>query len=336
MSKSHRARLTVRTYQGEGDIPAIAALYRAASKVDGPEFHVSDDEMRQILSEPVPIAGENVFLFEAGKKLVALGRTHLQQGAQESVFELHGLVHPEWRRRGIGAQVMARVEQRIQELLPAIRTPTVHIGVNADARHKGRQRLYAQMGYRPVRYFYDMERRLARGGAWVDLPVPEPPEGVVLRSMAERSDLRAVWQAANDAFRGQWGYMESSLEQWQRWIDDPGYRPELWQVAWGAAQERVAGLCLGGIDADQNAMAGRTEGWIHVLGVCPAYRKRGLGRAVLLAGLAALQRAGAEWGMLSVDTDNPTGALRLYEGAGFRPARARIAYLKTIRLSPSL
>ena len=92
MSKSHRARLTVRTYQGERDIPAIAALYRAASKVDGPEFHVSDDEMRQILSEPVPIAGENAFLFEEGKKLVALGRIHLQQGAQESVFELHGMV----------------------------------------------------------------------------------------------------------------------------------------------------------------------------------------------------------------------------------------------------
>ena len=332
MSKPRRARLSVRTYQGERDIPAIAALYRAAARVDGPEFHVSDGEMRQVLTQPASTPGENAFLFEVGKKLVAFGRTHLQPGVQESVFELHGVVHPEWRRQGIGAQVMERVEQRIQELLPAIKTPVVHIGVNADLRHKGRHRIFAQMGYRPVRYFYDMERRLTRDGTWLDLPPPEPPQGVVIRSMAERSDLPAVWQAANEAFRGQWGYMESSPEQWQQWVDDPGYRPELWQVAWDAAQDRVAGLCLGGIDAEQNAMAGRTEGWIHVLAVCPPYRKRGLGRAVLLSGLAALQRAGAEWGLLSVDTDNPTGALRLYEGAGFRPAKTRVAYLKTVRL----
>lgn len=332
MSKTRRVRLTVRAYQGERDIPAIAALYRASAKADGPEFSVSSDEMRQILTLPVPTSGQDAFLFEVGCKLVAFGRTSLQEGAQESVFELHGLVHPEWRRRGIGAQVIERLEQRIQELLPATKTRIVHIGVNADLQHKGRHRLFVKMGYRPVRYFYDMERRLTRGDALLDLPDPVPPEGIVIQSMAERSELPAVWQAANDAFRGQWGYMESDLDQWQRWVGDPSYRPELWQVAWDVAQDRVAGLCLGSIDAEQNTMAGRTEGWIHVLAVCPPYRKRGLGRAVLLAGLSAFQRAGVEWGMLSVDTDNPTGALRLYEGAGFRPAKTRVAYLKTVRL----
>jgi ribosomal protein S18 acetylase RimI-like enzyme len=60
-------------------------------------------------------------------------------------------------------------------------------------------------------------------------------------------------------------------------------------------------------------------------------RKQGLGRALLLTCMQALQDEGMQWAMLGVDTDNLTEALRLCKGAGFHPAKRSGAFRKTIR-----
>jgi ribosomal protein S18 acetylase RimI-like enzyme len=67
------------------------------------------------------------------------------------------------------------------------------------------------------------------------------------------------------------------------------------------------------------------------LGVRRAYRKQGLGRALLLTGMKALQDEGMQWAMLSVDAESLTGAARLYEGVGFQPVKRSAAFRKVIR-----
>ena len=74
------------------------------------------------------------------------------------------------------------------------------------------------------------------------------------------------------------------------------------------------------------------EGWVKALGVRRPHRKQGLGQALLLTGMKALQDEGMQWAMLDVGTENLTGALRLYEGVGFRPAKRAAAFGKVIRV----
>ena len=62
-----------------------------------------------------------------------------------------------------------------------------------------------------------------------------------------------------------------------------------------------------------------------------AHRGLGLGRALLLEGMRALRRRGCTHLMLGVDSDNPTGALRLYESVGFREWRTSVAFRKVLR-----
>jgi ribosomal protein S18 acetylase RimI-like enzyme len=135
----------------------------------------------------------------------------------------------------------------------------------------------------------------------------------------------------NEAFRDHWGHTDLLLEQWEHWITEPDYRPGLWYIAWDTEKDEPAGVCLNGIVPEHNARVGRQEGWVHVLGVRRAYRKQGLGRALLLIGMKALQKTGMQWAMLGVDSENLTGALRLYEGAGFRPAKRSAAFRKLIQ-----
>ena len=62
-------------------------------------------------------------------------------------------------------------------------------------------------------------------------------------------------------------------------------------------------------------------GWVGILGVRSPWRRRGLGDALLRASFAALYERGLRRVGLGVDTENVTGALRLYERAGMRAVR---------------
>ncbi|HYU58389.1 MAG TPA: GNAT family N-acetyltransferase [Actinomycetota bacterium] len=60
------------------------------------------------------------------------------------------------------------------------------------------------------------------------------------------------------------------------------------------------------------------RGWIAELGVRPAWRDRGIGVALLRASFARFARLGLREALLSVDSENATGATCLYERVGMR------------------
>lgn len=89
----------------------------------------------------------------------------------------------------------------------------------------------------------------------------------------------------------------------------------------------IAGACLN--------MLSRVEdpemGWVSQLGVRRAYRKQGLGLALLRIAFREFARRGKKRVGLGVDTGSLTGALKLYETAGMHPAREMHSYFKVIR-----
>ena len=66
------------------------------------------------------------------------------------------------------------------------------------------------------------------------------------------------------------------------------------------------------------------------LAVAPEFRRRGIGGALLDAGLSALQRRGVEEVFLEVRESNRS-AQALYLGHGFRPVGQRAAYYRNPR-----
>ena len=59
-------------------------------------------------------------------------------------------------------------------------------------------------------------------------------------------------------------------------------------------------------------------GFIATLGVRPAWRRRGLGLALLHESFRRFAERGETTAALGVDSENPTGAAHLYERAGMR------------------
>ena len=94
--------------------------------------------------------------------------------------------------------------------------------------------------------------------------------------------------------------------------------------------QEVAAFSMNRFDTSQAERTGFKAGWIGSLGTRRAWRQRGLASALLAASMRAFRAAGLEYAGLGVDTQNPTGALGLYEGLGFKPYARSIRFQKTL------
>ncbi|HEX4930004.1 MAG TPA: GNAT family N-acetyltransferase [Gaiellaceae bacterium] len=178
---------------------------------------------------------------------------------------------------------------------------------------------FAALGFEPVRHSYRMEIDLSDDGR-----VPVWPDAVAVRNVVPGEEPRVyaavieVWQDTNDP-------MDETYEEWAHWLLDADvYDPSLWFLA--HAGDELAGFSLCRQDSvDPNA------GHVWLLGVRRAWRRHGLGEALLLQSFEAFRRRGYTRGTLGVDASSVTGATRLYERAGMQVYRDTVFLERPVR-----
>lgn len=237
-----------------------------------------------------------------------------------------GRVHPQWQGRGIGSALLAwalATTPRALDRLPEGTRLTAHVAIPSD--HQPSIELFESVGMRVCRYSWRMIIELSA-------PVPEPqwPAGFLIRTLRYPDDLEAVYRAQDEAFREHWGYVERPFEEafelWKRYsFAAMELKPELWFLA--LEGDRIAGL----INSQERSPDDSRIGWIPTLAVRQAYRRRGLGRALLLHAFRALQQRGVPAVGLGVDATNKTGATRLYQDVGMRVQHEIVHYELELR-----
>jgi mycothiol synthase len=162
----------------------------------------------------------------------------------------------------------------------------------------------------------------------VALPLHESPAwppGVDVRPFVPGEDDAAWLSVNNRAFAGhpeQGGWVEATLA---RRMAEPWFDPKGFLLAFDT--EGLAGFCWTKIHPATEADPELGE--IFVIGVDPSRHGSGLGRALVVAGLASLADRGVRTAMLFVDGDNEA-ALRLYESLGFTTHRRDRAYEREV------
>ena len=143
-----------------------------------------------------------------------------------------------------------------------------------------------------------------------------------MRPFVEAEHAEAVWQARNEAFAGNWGSHELTFDQFSYYnIDMPEYDPSLWTVIWDG--DEVAAFSINHM---RNGI-----GWLHTLGVRPAWRKQGLGQALMQFSFGDFFQRGERIIGLGVDASNPTGATELYKKAGMHVVSEFVSMEKELR-----
>ncbi|NJL23478.1 MAG: GNAT family N-acetyltransferase [Leptolyngbyaceae cyanobacterium SM1_3_5] len=315
--------VTDRSYANELDLQAIADLINACELVDQLEQGASVEELQLRFADPDFDLAHDLRLWEdAQGSLIGSGWMWIPPATDVQDGYLGFKVHPQFRNRGIEVQILTWAEARMRSIALASQRP-IHLRAGAREHQAERIALLEQQGFTINRYFYDMALPLSE-----PLPALQLPAGYGVRSL-HSNEVEAWVELFNQSFIDHWNFHPVTLEQRQRWMSDPDYCADLDLVA-VSPEGTLAAFCHGAISSKDNARTGRSEGWISGLGTRRGFRRIGLGRAMLLCGLAQLQAKGIETALLGVDSQNPSGALRLYESVGFRKRYTNITYCKVL------
>ncbi|MDM7988962.1 GNAT family N-acetyltransferase [Arthrobacter sp. zg-Y877] len=307
----------------DDDVDAWHALIRRMADADKPAWVEDRRDLEQALETTSgdPAQDTLIGLDKAGTAR-AYGRIALNPGSETgSGF---GGVDPQWRRRGIGAQVYRWQETRLRQRLLTEHRKHGVLRTYAEESNASQVALLQSEGAEVVRYFTEMTRPLAG-----DLPDAELPEGMEFRTFdAEISD--AVRLAHNEAFRDHWGSEPRNKERWGFTVDHPQFRPKWSFAVIDTASGEVAAYQLASFDPESKDIHGYKEGYTMLLGVRRDWRGRKLAPAMLREAMRRFRKGGMDNATLGVDTENPSGALGLYESLGYRPTHREVVFDKTV------
>ncbi len=87
-------------------------------------------------------------------------------------------------------------------------------------------------------------------------------------------------------------------------------------------------MVLNFVNHEENEEYKRQRGYTEGICVRRPWRRQGLAKALIARSFRVLKDLGLVEAALGVDTENPNGALQLYQGMGFRPVKRHTTYRK--------
>jgi mycothiol synthase len=321
--------LAFRHFRGEGDYPAMAAAIAASAEADGNE---RADTVVDIASAYAHLKNcdpfQDMIFAELNGDVIGYARGWWEEEAGDgpTLYLFVGFLMPAWRRKGIGRVMLHWVESRLRQIAASLQTGRREFfQAFVSETEEGLAILLRQEGYAPVRYMHQMVRPTLE-----DIPEFSLPDGLEVRP-ALPEHYRAIWDAGAEAFRDHWGYVPPTEDDYQTWLGNKSvFQPHLWQIAWDIASGQVAGQIGTFINHAENEKYGRKRGYTESISVRRPWRRRGLARALIALSLRAQREEGMTESALGVDSENLSGATRVYEDCGFRVVKRMVVYRKPL------
>lgn len=177
-------------------------------------------------------------------------------------------------------------------------------------------------GLTPSRRFYRM--RIDADSPAIPATAPPLPPGVELVVRDEVETRRTMWAVDNESFLDHYNFAPSEYDDWwAEWEADALRDPSGWWLL--TVDGDPAAICiLDETRAEQN------DGYVSILGVRKPYRGRGLATLLLQRAFVRERDRGRAGIQLSVDAENTTGAVGLYERVGMRPTQVLQGYSRAL------
>ena len=250
---------------------------------------------------------------EMGGTVAGFGRIdHWDEADGTRLYLLTGCVDPAFQGQGIGRTLLAHQEEEAAAHWHAHPgTGPALLGGNAGPNQPVRTALLLAAGYRARFTLVDLARDPA-GAADAALP-----PGLTLRPVHE-NDHPHIYEALRicfaDAGHGQ------EIQTYADYLDDVR-DVDLWLVAW--AGDEVAAVIINERRKDGSV----DTPWVAVL---PAWRRRGVARAMLQASLRRLAEHGVKRATIRTVQENTNQTVTLYEEAGYRVFARHPRYAKPL------
>ena len=317
------------------DLDGLAELRQAIEYFDEPIQHFGLPELVESFHRPHAHPERSAVVGrEKGGTIVAYAWNvpSLPDDPRPQVW-LHIGVHPAWRHQRLRHRLLAWSLNRAKEWYAQIAGPStgpLWVGCTAEESQAGITHSLVEAGLTPQRWFFDMYRPLDAGHALPDTP---PGEGVRLVSFDMRH-AEPVRTAHNEIFGSLPGARPVSRMEWEASLSSPEFRAEF---SWVAVADhdhprhphpehgRVVGYALNRVYEEES------QGWTERLGVCPYWRGRGTGSALLVASMRSFVASGLTTAGIGVDTERPADVEQLFGSVGFESRDHLVLYGRSVQ-----
>lgn len=317
----------LRPYVGSDVAGVVAVINADAAETINAQRAVVDAVGNPRLIRYVPAACEKVVVVTPDERIV--GYAYFTDREQAIVSEVGGAVDPRYWNQGIGTQLLDWAEQRASALAAdaPMGVKTV-LQANLFESEGTAIQLFTQAGYRRVRDWVHLEIELAA-------PSEERvPDNLALRAMDLDNDWDIVGPVMDQAFGDIWGSIPQVLQAPDEDKSQDADQPEddSFSNAPGfcflvLADDRVVAGILCNAKLVEQAETGRI-GSVFVL---PEYRRRGIGRVLMLRAFDAFWHHGFRRIILDTDANSFSQAPVFYGTLGMRVYRHEYLYEKEIR-----
>nr|NLD41566.1 GNAT family N-acetyltransferase [Actinomycetales bacterium] len=295
------------------DLSLILTLVHQCEDVDRTPYRTTLAELGELFDPARPFAGYGGFADDGS--LVAFGFVRVTVGAGDVIQAVcSGSVHPEWRSRNIGSQIVDWQLDTARHLLveSGLQGPAqiVHI---TDEALASMSEILSRNGFTERRSFIQMRRDLSEPVAEAEI------SGLLSIEPWSPSWSDAVRRAQNQALSDTEFGSRFGPEEWEKEIAELVPEWSFVAVDRSSDRARVAGYVVGARYEDDWPMLGWREGYIDSFGVMAEWRRRGLARGLLGAAMRAFRNSGMDYAGIDVDTDVDETDGQLYAMLGFEP-----------------
>lgn len=321
----HMDGLIFRHFEGEADYPKMLSIFtnlHAVGQISGDATLESLRAEFSNLSNTDP--HDDLIYADINEQTVAFCQFHWERlvSTREYSYGITFRVDPAWQEKGLEQALIAWGESRGRHYASVL--PEGKNGFFlAFSREQDQTRcqVLTSLGYETKRYYHSMKRDL------IDLPERPLPAGITVRPVLP-GDLRQVWNVSNIAFMDEHGAADPTEEWYQSYLASPFFQPILWQVAWDG--DEVVGSVQNYISLAENELEGRYRGYTEGISVLREYRGRGVASALICRSMAMFKLLNMDEVALTADTQNPSGAMRLYTSLGYQPYMTQLEFQKQL------
>jgi mycothiol synthase len=306
----NQAKMTIRNYR-LADFHKYVLLQAEVEKAEPMGRCVSPQFIAEQLRRPNYCPGRDLFVAETGNVIVGYMDIEAELTIRRVV--LGCAVHPEHRRKGLATKLFNRATNRIEELGVKL----VHVNIRQD--NVPAVKTLTKLGFSLVRQFLELRLDIDRIEGLDTHPA-------IRWHYLQRGQEDELTKLQNLAFAGTWGYNTNTVETITFRINQSTCSRR--DIVLAYDEDRAVGCCWTGTSYEEGRPS-VTKGRIHMLGVDPAHRGRGVGRELMMVGLARLRNRGLGVVELTVDSENKA-ACALYESLGFEVQARTLWYEKLV------
>ena len=295
------------------DLSHLVQLLTEVEQVDHAGEDTSEETLKAQLTFPGHDPLQDRWVVTASNNKQLIGYSSVWKVPENNYADIYVAVHPDWRRQGIGSELLQRIVSRAQAHHPQ------DILVSADAQNQRVKDFLQKRAFSSIAAYTAM--RLANT---VDLPQAVLPIGYTLRVYDPANDFSLLLDMYNRAFQGLWGHWEHvTAENLYVWLQ--GMNPEGIFLLFTQNRE-IVGTCRGEISELLSKQRGTRTGYLDAPGVVPEHRSQKLYLPQLLqaAHLVRGQEHNATIEMESWGDDSLV--LAQYRQVGFETTRQQDIY----------